>query len=80
MSEMGQTQPTWLGATIHSCPLCSKRGDPNVFSVNTLFWKIRVTRVQQKIFLCEFPLPIRYFEPSCAPHTDYGSTTILTTR
>jgi hypothetical protein len=42
----------------------SSNGEKHVFSVNTLFWKIRVTRVQQKIFDCEFSVPVRYFEPS----------------
>ncbi len=32
-------------------------------SVNTPFWKIRVTRVQQKIFHREFSVPAKYFEP-----------------
>jgi hypothetical protein len=48
---------------IDLCPLCSKRVDPNVFSVNTFFWKIRVTRVQQKIFHREFSLPAKHFRP-----------------
>ena len=64
----------WLGSDltdlprrhVDSCPLSSKSGDPNVFSVNTLFWKIRVTRVQQQIFHREFSVSVRYFEPSRA--------------
>jgi hypothetical protein len=59
--------------------LSSHSGDPDVFSVNTLFWKIRVTRVQQKIFRREFSVPVRHFEPSRASTHDYASTTLLTT-
>jgi hypothetical protein len=29
--------------------------------VNMLFWKIRVTRVQQKIFHREFSVPAKHF-------------------
>jgi hypothetical protein len=33
------------------------------FSVNMLFWKIRVTRVQQKIFDRGFSVPAKHFDP-----------------
>jgi hypothetical protein len=50
---MGASQQTGF-RHVDLCPLSAKSRDPNVFSVNTLFWKIRVTRVQQKIFHREF--------------------------
>jgi hypothetical protein len=63
MSEVVQTRPTWPRRHVDLCPLSAKSGDPNVFSVNTLFWKIRVTRVQQKIFDREFSVSAKHFRP-----------------
>jgi hypothetical protein len=37
---------------------------PDVFSVNILFWKIRVTRVQQKIFHRDFSVSAKHFRPA----------------
>jgi hypothetical protein len=47
--------------------------------VNTLFWKIRVTRVQQKIFHREFSVLAKHFERSGAAGYGYSLTTLLTT-
>jgi hypothetical protein len=46
------------------CPLSSQERPSKRISVNTLFWKIRVTRVEQKFFHREFSLSVKDFEPS----------------
>jgi hypothetical protein len=79
MVAVGQTRPTWPRRHVDLCPLSAKSGDPNVFSVNTPFWKIRVTRVQQKIFHREFSVSAKHFGRSGPAGCGYGIATLLTT-